>query len=403
MNAAVFLEHRFERTPDGSVWTGGPFAYDFFTRYLDVFDGVCAVARIRPAARAETAWVRADGPGVSFEGVPYYVGPWQYFLALPRTWLATARAARTPDQAVILRAPSEIANLAARELIGSATPFSAEIVGDPWDACAPGAVSHPLRAIARLHHVRALRGICRRAAATAYVTTGALQRRYPPAPDAFTTHYSSVQLPEAAFADAPRTRGEGPLRLICVGSMEHLYKAQDVLLDALAGSSAIHLALVGDGRCRPALEAQAQRLGLGEGVTFSGGLPAGAVVRAELDRADLFVLPSRQEGLPRAMIEAMARGLPCIGSPVGGIGELLPPDCIVPAGDRDALRAKIIELGSDPQRLSREAARNLAKARDYHEEALRLRRRAFYREAARTARGSQRLKQPLRPADPTHG
>ena len=404
MRAAVFLEHRFERTPDGAVWTDGAFAYGFFTRYLDVFDEVRAVARVRPADRIEPAWVRADGSGVGFEPVPYYVGPWQYLRGLPRTWLAAARAAQEPDQATILRAPSEVCNLAARELIGSRTPFAAEVVGDPWDAYAPGSISHPLRALARRRHVSALRRICRHAAATAYVTARALQRRYPPSRSAFTTHYSSVELPEAAFAPAPRVYERPALRLVTVGSMEHFYKAQDVLLDALAGCGRnIRLALVGDGRCRLELEQRALRLGLASRVDFRGARPAGEAVRSELDRADLFVLPSRQEGLPRAMIEAMARGLPCIGSDVGGIDELLRGDCIVPAGDSEALRSKILELAGDPARMACEAERNLVKARGYRESVLNARRRAFYAEVRRSVQNARQLKPlPFR-ADPTHG
>jgi glycosyltransferase involved in cell wall biosynthesis len=178
------------------------------------------------------------------------------------------------------------------------------------------------------------------------------------------------------------------LRLISVGSMEHLYKAQDILLQAIAGTPNVHLTLVGDGRCRPALEAQTERLGLGQVVSFRGALPAGDAVRAELDRADLFVLPSRQEGLPRAMIEAMARGLACIGSSVGGIGELIDTDCLAPAGNAAALRAKIAEFSGDPSRVARTAAANLERAREYHEDALRRRRNAFYAEAARVTRSA---------------
>ena len=392
MNAAVFLEHRFERTPDGAVWTDGPFAYRFFTRYLDIFDAVRAVARVRCRADGpQASWVRADGPGVSFAAIPYYVGPWQYLRTLPRVWLAASRAARASGQAVILRAPSEIGALAARDLAARGAPFSAEIVGDPWDAFAPGSMSHPLRGLARRRHTAALRRICRLAGATAYVTAQALQQRYPPAPGAFTTHYSSVELPEEAFRAAPAAPRSGPLRIISVGSMEHLYKAQDVLLEALAGVPNVHLTLVGDGRYRSALESQTKRLGLPGNVRFSGALPAGAAVREELDRADLFVLPSRQEGLPRAMIEAMARGLPCLGSSAGGIGELIPQDCLAPPGDARALRAKILEMAADPARLAHEAACNLARAREYHEETLRRRRRAFYAETARLARRASAL------------
>jgi glycosyltransferase involved in cell wall biosynthesis len=114
-------------------------------------------------------------------------------------------------------------------------------------------------------------------------------------------------------------------------------------------------------------------------ITFTGALPAGPAVRGQLDLADLFVMPSRTEGLPRAMVEAMARGLPCIGSSVGGIPELLAQEDLVPPGDADALARKIAEVAGDPHRLAAMSARNLAKAKLYSGSALAERRMAFYR------------------------
>jgi len=93
----------------------------------------------------------------------------------------------------------------------------------------------------------------------------------------------------------------------------------------------------------------------------------------------MFVLPSRVEGLPRAMIEAMARALPCIGSSVGGIPELLAPEDIVPPGDIKALADKIREVLSTPGRLEKMSARNLEHARQYSEDALRINRNRLYR------------------------
>jgi hypothetical protein len=58
----------------------------------------------------------------------------------------------------------------------------------------------------------------------------------------------------------------------------------------------------------------------------------------------------------------------------------------VPPNDPAALRSKIVEIASDPARLAREAACNLARAREYHEDVLRRRRRAFYAEALRLVR-----------------
>ena len=100
---------------------------------------------------------------------------------------------------------------------------------------------------------------------------------------------------------------------------------------------------------------------------------------AQLDLADLFVLPSYQEGLPRAMVEAMARSLPCIGSTVGGIPELLQPEDMVPPGDAVALANKIREVVTDRDRMARMSARNLEKAKDYRNEVLQERRNEFYR------------------------
>ena len=112
---------------------------------------------------------------------------------------------------------------------------------------------------------------------------------------------------------------------------------------------------------------------------FAGFVSAGAQVRHHLDAADLFVLPSRAEGLPKAVLEAMARGLPCVGSTVGGMPELLPPEDLVPPGDADALATRLEEVLRDEHRMVAMSARNLDRARRYAVERLRPRRDAFYR------------------------
>jgi glycosyltransferase involved in cell wall biosynthesis len=154
----------------------------------------------------------------------------------------------------------------------------------------------------------------------------------------------------------------------------------------------VTLTLVGDGRRRRDVQESAEARELAERVRFVGGLPSGSAVMSALDEADVFVLPSRQEGLPRAMIEAMARGLPCIGSSIGGIVELLPSECLSPPGSPDALSRVIEQLVRDPARLTRSSERNLAVAARYASTILEPRRIEFYRfvrdataAAARTA------------------
>jgi glycosyltransferase involved in cell wall biosynthesis len=105
-------------------------------------------------------------------------------------------------------------------------------------------------------------------------------------------------------------------------------KGGDVFLAALArlGVSSAHAALIGDGPSRAALELQARSLPMRDRVHFLGGRDhAGRLLSA----FDLFVSSSRSEGMPIAIFEAVAAGVPIVASRVGGIPEML--------GDREAL------------------------------------------------------------------
>lgn len=385
MDVCVALEHRFSMTPDGRVWSPGTFAHSFWERYLAVFDRVRIVARARPVNEPPEGWRRADGDSVLIAALPYYVGPWQYLVRAHRFRQAVAAAVGARD-AVILRVASQVATTLIPTLRARSQPYGVEVVADPYDVFAPGSVRHPLRVYCRWSWPRSLRQQCVEACGCAYVTQQALQQRYPPRPGAWVTHYSSVELPPSAFVAAPRTFQPSvrrPFRLITVGTLAQLYKAPDVLIDAVAGGVRdgldLKLVLVGDGKHRAELEQRAAAQGLGARVEFRGHLFDRADVQSALDASDLFVLPSHQEGLPRAMIEAMARALPCIGSTVGGIPELLPAQDLVPPGDATALQAKIREVVTDPARLELMSARNLDQARAYQEDDLRQRRVAFYR------------------------
>jgi glycosyltransferase involved in cell wall biosynthesis len=382
MNVVVTIEHRFDRTPDGKVWTQTMFARPFWSGYLAAFDAVRVVARVRDVPSVPEGWQRADGDGVSFAPLPHYIGPKQYVLRLPELQRAL-RAVVRPDEAVIMRVPAIIAAQLRPSLRRAGHPYGLEVLGDPYDVFAPGAVRHPLRPLFRRLFSQWQRTLCQQAAAVSYVTERALQRRYPPAPGAFATFYSDVQLPDEAFA-APRAARplSGPITLISVGSLAQMYKAPDVQIDAVArlvrAGMDLHLVVIGDGKHRAELEARAKTRGVADRVHFRGQLTAGAAVRAELDAADIYCMPSRTEGMPRAMVEAMARALPCIGSTIGGIPELLPPEDLVPPGDAAALAEKIRAVATDPERMAAMSARNLRRARDFDEATLCERRTAFY-------------------------
>jgi glycosyltransferase involved in cell wall biosynthesis len=385
MHVTVSASARFGLTPDGRLWTSNAsLTYPFWMRYLDVFDEVRLLVRARPSAGPPTAWREVTGPGVVALPLPD-VGGVKGVVRHFRELRQGLRAAAAGAQAIQMRLPCAI-GLALWRQLPPRRPYGVEVVGDPYDSFAPGAVRHPLRPLLRWYFCRQLRRQCREAAAAAYVTRDTLQRRYPAGPTTFATHYSSIDLRPDAFVAAPRPRRprEGALRLVFVAALAVLYKAPDVLLEAVAlctrRGTAVRLVLVGDGACRPELEARAARLGLREHVTFAGQLPDPNAVRARLDEADVFVLPSRTEGLPRAMLEAMARALPCVGSTVGGIPELLDPEDQVPRDDVAALAQKLIEVAADPDRLAQMSARNWQRSQAYAADLLRVKRVGLYQQ-----------------------
>lgn len=110
-------------------------------------------------------------------------------------------------------------------------------------------------------------------------------------------------------------------QIVAVGRLEHV-KGFDLLIDALArltaAGMAVKLTLIGEGSERAALETQVREAGLAERVLFAGRLPR-EDVRARLHAADLFVLSSRSEGTPLALLEAMATGMACVAARVGGV------------------------------------------------------------------------------------
>lgn len=168
------------------------------------------------------------------------------------------------------------------------------------------------------------------------------------------------------FQDAPRQWQ--PARLLFVGRVVY-QKGLDQLLQALAGltEQAWTLRIVGDGPSRAQLEAQAVDLDIASRVEFVGW-KSGAELAAEYAAANLFAYASRHEGMPNALLEAMASGLPAVATRIAGNEELVlhgETGLLVPGGDITALRNGLAELMADPALRQRygAAARKRVQAR----------------------------------------
>lgn len=140
---------------------------------------------------------------------------------------------------------------------------------------------------------------------------------------------------------------DGPLRIVTVGALAPR-KGQEYAIEAMklvdaAGVDA-RLVLVGSGVDEAMLRRKVTESGMGDVITFAGEHPD---PRAFLGEADLFLLPSRQEGFSNAILEAMACSLPVIATDVGGNAEAVVHGrggSIVEPQNPEALAAAVIEL-----------------------------------------------------------
>ncbi|HEV2124500.1 MAG TPA: glycosyltransferase family 4 protein [Chloroflexota bacterium] len=127
----------------------------------------------------------------------------------------------------------------------------------------------------------------------------------------------------------------------------------EAFAEILREISGTHLLLFGGGPLRPAVEAAIAEKNLGRHVHLLGKRPDVAEL---VGGADLFVLPSKIEGIPGVILEAAAQGVPAVATAVGGIGEAVrdgTTGVLTPPEDRAAFVSAVVELLGDPQRCRR--------------------------------------------------
>ena len=180
-------------------------------------------------------------------------------------------------------------------------------------------------------------------------------RRRPPVR---TVHHGTVLSSVRAYSLDERRQRRQALGLppdgVLIGNVGNFTAKKDQrnLLAALSGPGTIsqaHLALIGLGPLEEELRRTAAELGVANRTTFLGSRDD---VFELLPLFDLFGVSSQFEGFPIALVEAMATGLPCIATAVGGIPEIIRPGengLLVPPGDHLALRAAIEQMMLDPE------------------------------------------------------
>lgn len=384
MNATLVIEHRFRRASNGKIYASSNSVNTLlWERYLDVFDHLTVIARIQDVTENVGEEYLVSYDKVSFTPIPYYVGPKQFiknYFKIKKEIEAQVKN----NEAYICRLPSILGNILVNKLQKLEIPYVVELVGDPWEVFAPGALKNPLSFFHRYRSYLSLKKNVANASGVIYVTEQMLQKRYPPNKNALATHASNVILKNDFIVKEPKTYRKklDVLKIISIGSLDQLYKSPDIVLKALGilKQNGLNFKLIwlGDGIHKNEMQSLAEKLNIAKQVEFRGNVASSEVLK-ELRKADLYIHVSRTEGLPRALIEAMAQGLPAIGTTVGGIPELLNKDCLIEKNDIEALVEKINYYAENPDFMEKMSLRNLSKAKEYEYELLSKRRSKVYK------------------------
>ena len=315
---------------------------------------------------------RTDGPEVTVAGPVPVSGAGAPWSLLPQVHVRTktdlrgfAAVAKLLDRLApdIIHAQDRRAGLVAALVAGSRTPVVMTFHGVPDNAAGRWVQAGPLQGrrpgISGGSRLVADAIVARRVACTVAPSRAMarfLRRDLRVPANRIRVVHNGVAIPSRRrYANGIRT-------FATVGSFAPC-KATPMLVEAFIavapGRPSLRLRMIGDGADRRRCEELARQADRQSQVEFTGYRTD---VDAQLEQADAFVLPSLNENLPLALLQAMAAGLPCIAADVGGIPEVLRADCgmLVAPGDAGMLRAAMDRLIDDPSLAARlgPAARN---------------------------------------------
>lgn len=270
-------------------------------------------------------------------------------------------------------------------------PFMAELMGCAWDAYWNHSIKGKIIAPYMYYMTR---GAVKGADYALYVTSEFLQKRYPCSN--LTISASNVKI-DAVNEEILSRRldriGESlkqEITLMTVAAVDVKYKGQEYVIKAIKKLNnkgfKIKYVMVGGGN-PSRLQQIANDYGVSDQIQFTGKLKHEEVLQI-LENTDIYVQPSLQEGLPRAVIEAMSCACPCIGARTAGIPELLNEDCVFERKSEKAIYETVVRIW-DIQTLQSLATGNLERSKDYLNSTLTERRNEFYNKIIKDIEGHE--------------
>lgn len=374
---------KFKKDDEGNFYTTGSYNSKVWNRYQILGKSITVIARLE-----ENTYTRQFASD-NFNSFPQQFG----FLPVPdltknlRYYFRSRKQANeliknqvSKSDIVVARLPSTFGYMAIGWAKRLSKPFIVEVVGCPWDAL----WNHSLRGkILALPNYLLMKYYVKNSSYVMYVTEKFLQNRYP-------SRGLSIGCSDVVIADIDNEILKRRLEKIdnsfakkklCLGTVAALdvgFKGQQYVIYALKklkeSGLVFEYRLIGGGDPK-FLSDLSKKLGVEDCLKIYGSIPHDMVLN-ELDSIDIYIQPSKQEGLPRALIEAMSRGCLAIGSNAGGIPELLDARYIIRKGDYMSI-VKLLR-GISKSMLIEQAEINFRKSQNYRLELVENKRNNFY-------------------------
>ncbi len=385
MNAVFVHSHIFFYTDELNVYSEGKLPYGVWKRYLKHFSNLTVIGRGKKINLEDSFRLDiSSGERVKHLFLPRISDPTS-FLKNRQSVNNKLKEAISKADVLIARMPSEYSVLAIKYARKLNKPYIVECVGDVFSSLwyHGNPIGKILAPVSYIQH----RNILKDCPYIVYVTKNYLQKRYPQkkgkSVSCSNVEINSVEvsvLKNKIKMLKEKDKSE-KIKIGLIGSYSSKYKGIDVAIKALKilrnKKYDVELNILGSGNSEvftPLIDS----LELRKDIKFVGSLPHGEEVFKWLDTLDLYIQPSKTEGLPRALIEAMSRGCPTVASNVGGIPELIDKEFIHSPSNVKELSNKIEGIINNKEVSIKQANINFNRAKDYYLKNLSMVREEFF-------------------------
>lgn len=382
----IITAHKFQKGDDGLIYSAGQYTPIVWERYLKHFNELVIIGQLDINSDSEVTKKLSLS---SYANVSFILNNVQDN-SLYSKYNEVRRVLKHIAYSDFIMIRSYITGLFWSYVIKlKRKPYLLEIVACPWDSLYySGSFKKKLFAPIAVIMTKIAAKLANN---ISYVTNEFLQRRYPPSQHARVLSCSNVELKimeeNTLYLRKKKilsTQKKDTIIFGLIGSLSTRYKGVQTVFEAISmlnrkEVSNIKFKILGPGDIKPWIH-EAKMMNVSNFIQFDGTLPSGQKVYDWLDEIDIYLQPSFQEGLPRALIEAMSRGLPAIGSKCGGIPELLNKEYTIDPGDSHSLANLMIELLSSKDAQLKLSEHNWHIAKAYKKDILDARRENFLNE-----------------------